>query len=384
MLFFCRKRRKLGSKPNTMKKIFHSKSIIALAILWFHFLPGLSAQAGWERTAKQLLAEAVASEQCVGIAAGFITRDGSYWMDGAGLRDQKNEASFTTRTLTRIASISKSMTAVAVLQLYEQGLLDLDAPIQTYLPDFPKKAAGEITIRHLLQHSSGIDAYRSNRERENKQHYEDLEAAVRIFQDRDLVHRPGTDFHYTTYGYVLLGLIIERVSGLTYPAYMRRHIWQPAGMEYTGVEVAGEQISEKSALYHLRSGKKLKSVTPTDLSDRIPGGGIYSTVSDLLKFGKALLSGQLIQPDTRALMWQDPALKGEGNGYGMGWYLYSDNPALGPVFGHNGAQTGASTFLMLLPEQETAIAVLSNTSGAMQTVSDITVRLLEVVKQAIE
>lgn len=280
-------------------------------------------------------------------------------------------------TTTRIASITKPMTAVAILQLYEQNKIDLDLPIQRYLPNFPQKKAGDITIRQLLSHSSGIGGYQSDRERENTTHYADLQAALDRFQDRELLARPGTEFNYSTYNYVLLGRIIEQVSGMSYEEYLKTHIWGPAGMTQTGIENDEQTYPDQSALYHKNSNGKIKSAKRTNLSDRIPGGGVYSNVPDMLKFGDALLGYALLKETTLQEMWKDPGLKTMGNGYGLGWYLYGENPKYGKVFGHNGTQTGASTFLMLLPEQKTTIIVLSNTSGAIQEVTDITIRLFD-------
>lgn len=369
-------------KSDRMKVKGRKHCIFTLIIFWMYSSTALFAQAEFKAKALHLLTEAVDQGKCAGIAAGFSVQSEINWMDGAGEQVLKSGNGFKQQTLTRIASITKSMTAVAVLQLYEQGKVDLDATIQAYIDDFPQKSEGDITVRQLLQHSSGIDGYQSGRERENKVYYNNLEEAIRIFRDRDLVHQPGAAFHYTTYGYVVLGRLIERVSGMSYENYLQKNIWEPAAMTNTGVEIAGRKYENKSALYHLRSGRKLKSVKPTDLSDRVPGGGVYSTVEDLLKFGQALLEGKLLDSSTLELMWQDSGLKREGNAYGMGWYLYGENPHYGPVYGHNGAQTGASTFLMLLPEQQTTIVVLSNTSGAMQTVTDITLKLFDLAAAA--
>lgn len=369
-------------KFDKMKVERHMGYIFALIIFWMYFPSALFSQTEFKIKAQQLLTEAVDQGKCAGIAAGFSIQDEISWMGSAGEQALKSGNEFKPQTLTRIASITKTMTAVAVLQLYEQGKIDLDAVIQTYIPNFPPPSEGDITVRHLLQHSSGIDGYQSDRERENKVHYASLEEAMQLFQDRDLAHRPGQAFHYTSYGYVVLGVIIERISEMSYQNYLQKYIWEPAAMTNTGIEMAGREYENKSALHHLKSGRKLKSAKPTDLSDRVPGGGVYSTVEDLLKFGQALLAGKLLQSRTLELMWQDPGLKQEGNAYGMGWYLYGENPHYGPVYGHNGAQTGASTFLMLLPEQQTTIAVLSNTSGAMQTVTDITIKLFDLAAAA--
>ena len=113
------------------------------------------------------------------------------------------------------------MTAIALLQLYEAGQLDLDIPIQEYLSDFPVKPEGAITTRHLLNHSSGIAAYKNESEIENQVEYQSLQEAIDLFKNRALVATPGTAFNYTTYGYVVLGRIIEQVSDVTGPRFFR-------------------------------------------------------------------------------------------------------------------------------------------------------------------
>jgi len=354
------------------------------AILVFAWLMPVAAQettypaSEGNTYARDLLEKAVSEQEVIGIAAGISINGALKWQDGAGFSDLQNNLVFEASTLTRIASITKPMTAIAIMQLFEQGKLDLEAPIQTYLPAFPVKQEGKMTIRQLLQHASGLGGYKSDKEQENEKNYPSLADAVAIFQDRDLISEPGKAFNYTTYGYVVLGLIIEKVSGQSYEAYLQTNIWDKAGMAHTGIEYADKRIPSQATTYHKNSKGKIKEVKPTNLSDRIPGGGVYSCVTDLLKFGDAVLNNSLISARTLNLMLEDPQLKKEGNAYGFGWYLYGENPKYGNVFGHNGAQTGASTFLMLLPDQKTAIAVLSNTSGAMQRVSDIAVKLFDV------
>lgn len=338
----------------------------------------------FESKAYDLIDKAVKDDECVGIAAGFSINGEIKWCDAAGFRNADSKIAFDTATITRIASITKTMTAVAIMQLYEQGKLRLDEPIQTYLPNFPKKKEGEITIRNLLEHSSGIDGYKNAKEQENKIYYPTLSDAVSIFKDRDLVAAPGKTFHYSTYGYVLLGLIIEKVSGMRFASYLKANIWERAQMSKTGIESGDNVLANKSSLYHKNSRGKISAADITDLSDRVPGGGVYSTVTDSLKFGDAVLNSTLIKESTFKMMVENSNLKKEGNGYGLGWYLYGKNPDYGYVYGHNGSQTGASTFLMLLPEYKTTVVVLSNTSGAMQTVTDITIRLFDIAGEVNE
>lgn len=357
------------------------KKIIIIGIL-FQTINLFGQEKNFQTKAGELIQNAVNENQTIGIVAGFCINGEIKWQQATGYSDLKNKIAFDTSTITRIASITKPMTAVAIMQLYEQDKLSLDEPIQTYLPTFPKKKEGDITIRHLLQHSSGIDGYKNNREQENETNYANLEDAVTIFKDRDLITSPGEAFNYTTYGYVVLGLIIEKVSGMSYESYLQANIWDKAQMTNTGIEYFDKVIPNKSMIYHKDSKGRIKEVKQTNLSDRIPGGGVYSTVTDMLKFGDAILNNTLLKESTFKMMTEDPKLKTQGNGYGFGWYLYGENPNYGNVYGHNGTQTGASTFLMLLPKQKTTIVVMSNTSGAIQMVTDITIKLFDIAAEA--
>jgi CubicO group peptidase (beta-lactamase class C family) len=334
-----------------------------------------SAAIGDTALASSLVSEAIANNQSVGMAAGF-SRDGKVvWTKGEGWRDEKSMIPFTPDTPTRIASLAKPMTAVAIMQLVESGKIDLELPLTTYIPELQNTPLAMVTTRQVLNHSSGIAPYANAREQENRKDYQTLEQAMAIFQHRPLLAEPGTAFNYSTYGYVILGYLIEKVSGLSYADYMQTNIWTVAGMNDTRVEKAG--LTDQSKLYHKKSNGKIKVAKSTNVSDRIPGGGITSTLQDLLKFSIAILEDRLIKKSTLDLMLKDSALKKEGNPYGLGWYLYGKNPDHGLVVGHTGTQTGASTLLLLLPEQAVSIAVISNTSGVIDTVFDTAVKLFD-------
>lgn len=335
----------------------------------------------YQQTADDLLTQVIENKHCVGITAGF-NRDGVVkWTGGAGRSGLSKQNDFGPATLTRTASIAKPMTAVAILQLYEQGKIDLDQPIRQYLPHFPQKAKGDITVRHLLTHSSGVGGYQK-KEARNTNYYATLTDAAAVFQGRPLQFAPGSSFQYTSYGYVLLGLIIEQASGMSYGEYMQQNIWTPAGMTHTGIEVATQAYPHKSKPYHRSDRGKIKDAKSVDLSNRIPGGGIYSTVDDLLKFGNALLSHSLIKAETLDMMTQNTGLKKEGSPYGMGCYLYAGPPEPQDVFGHTGGQLGCSAMMLLIPKWESTIVVLSNTSGALQEVSNTAMQLLALAKTA--
>lgn len=352
----------------------------------FFAVSGFSQQTNVENKITQLLNEAIAQNKCVGISAGFSTGETTQTAE-AGLRDIEKNLPFSANTPSRTASITKPMTAIAIMQLVEQGKIDLDAPIQTYIADFPIKEEGEITVRHLLSHASGIGGYKSGKERNNKKDYATLTDATDLFKDRKLLANPGEAFNYTSYGYTVLGLVIEQVSGMSFEDYLRKNIWEKADMQNTQIEYNNQSYDEKSALYHRSKKGKIKKEKRTNLTDRIPGGGVISTVEDLLKFGDAVLNNSLISSETIAKMSIDTGLKKEGNPYGFGWYLYSEtfgslDSKYSNSFGHTGGQIGTSALLLLLPDQNTSIVVMSNTSGALQEAFNISAQIIGITAKS--
>lgn len=330
------------------------------------------------KKADELLIDMVSKKGSVGIAAGYSINGEIKWSNSAGYSCLATATPFQATTLTRIASIAKPMTAVAIMQLVEQGLIDLDTPISTYLPQYPKKEKGEITTRQLLAHTSGISQYLNTREIENTRNFSNMEEAMRVFVDRPLLFEPGTRYYYTSYGYVVLGRLIEEVSGQTYEAYMKDHIWDRANMKNTGVEYIDQVYESKSCLYHKK--KKTKTAKQNDLSNRIPAGGFYSTLQDMLHFGNALLAGELIEAGSLEIMIQQQFVQ-EGNQYGLGWFFYAPKPHDNLVIGHSGEQTGCASQLMLIPNSQTVVVVLSNTSGTWKDVVTLSSELIQLSEQ---
>jgi CubicO group peptidase (beta-lactamase class C family) len=339
-----------------------------------------SKDEGYQK-AEKLLQETVVDKRFKGVVAGFSMQDKANWQSAAGYADEENDIKFTTDTRTRIASIVKSFTALAIMQLYEKGLLDLDKPIQQYIPDYPKKDKGVITVRQLLNHSSGVSAYKSHKETETTKNYETLEEAMSVFQDRPLLHVPGATYSYTTYGYVVLGSVIEKITGMSYEDYIQKNILDIAGMSNTGVEKYGEVYTNKSVLYHSKKKGKIIVGKVNNLSNRLPAGGYYSTIGDLLSFGQAILDHKFVKESTLELMLTNNGLKKEGNPYGFGWYLYGGKENPGGVFGHSGAQTGVSAQFLIIPKRKSVSVVLANTSGEWEHAFGLTAQLSNLTKE---
>ena len=310
----------------------------------------------------------------IGGAAGYSVNGVTLWQKSLGMSDEYQNKIFTSTTLTRIASIAKPMTAIAIMQLVDKGLLQLDSPITDYIPNVSFEDNSSITLRHLLAHRSGIDAYKKVKEMENTKEYEQLSDVLHVFKNRDLKFEPGTDYFYTSYGYVVLGVIIEEVSGLTFEEYMIKNVWRPIAMNDTGVEHFDENYENKSQLYHHHNGKSKKR-KQNNLSNRIPAGGLYSTLEDLLKFGNAILQNKLISETSLAEMVKIQSPRDDGNPYGLGWFLYGPHPHENLLIGHSGEQTGCSAQIFINRKRGSVVVTLTNTSRRWPEVMEFIARL---------
>ncbi len=332
-------------------------------------------------TSNALLDTLVKEGFVVGASGSYSVNGEVTWEAATGYADKDKKQVFTLDTEVRTASIAKSMTAIAVMQLVEQGLIDIDLPIDRYLPEFVQKQKTKITTKHLLAHTSGMAAYKNDKEADNKNNYWTLLDAYAVFKDRKLRFEPGTQFYYTSYGYVVLGILIEKVSGLSYETYMQTNIWDKANMTNTGIEKTDLKREHATVLYHRDRKGKIKEAKTINLSNRTPAGGFYSTTNDLIKFGNALINNTLVISNTFKLMGQHHSLEKVNNGYGFGFYLYGGEQKEASIIGHNGAQRGTSTQLFVIPSLNTVIVVVANTSGAIREVTTVAGKLIDISQQ---
>lgn len=278
------------------------------------------------------------------------------WSKGYGKADMENDALAKPNTVYRLASVSKSITAVAIMQLVEQGKIDLDAPIQKYVPSFPEKKY-PITTRQLLGHLSGVRHYIGEDEF-NMIPYKSLTEGLEIFKNDTLMHKPGEKLTYTTYGYVLLGVIVEAASGMSFIDYLKENIFKRAGMTQTYADEPTEIIPQRARFYDIIDGR-LYNARYINSSFRWPGGGLLSTAEDLVRLAVALQHGQLVKQTTLQQMTTPlKTLDGKMTNYGLGWILgLSQHPE---VIWHGGIQPGATTSLAMIPGKDVSLCVLTN------------------------
>lgn len=284
-----------------------------------------------------------------------------------GLADVENSVPAKATTIYRIASVSKAITAVAAMQLAEKGRIDLDAPIQKYVPAFPVKAS-PISTRQLLAHLSGVRHYKPG-EGERTEHYETLTDALSIFKDDPLEHEPGARFTYSTYGYTLVGAIIEGASGMTFSDYLREHVFKPAGMQNTRPDNVNALIPNRARGYrpavYARFDGNFRNGQLMDSSYKLPGGGLVSTAEDMARFAIAVESGVLLRQETLDQMSKSQKTRdGAETGYGYGWYIGNREGKWSEgSISHGGVQSGFTADLWILPRKRFAVVILTNLEG---------------------
>jgi D-alanyl-D-alanine carboxypeptidase len=287
----------------------------------------------------------------------LVARHGKVLLQDAwGHADRKAGVANTPATRFRIGSMNKMFTAVATLQLVEAHKLALDDPIGKHLRDYPnKEVAAKVTVRHLLTHTGGTGDIFGPEFEEHRLTLREHRDYLKLYGSRGLTHEPGTRFEYSNYGFVLLGALIEHVSGGSYDDYVGDHVFRRAGMRSTGALPESVNVP-KRAVGYMRSSPSGGAWVPN--TDTLPwrgtaAGGGYSTVGDLLRFAQALRSGRLISEATLA-----KATRPHQQQYGYGFDVQGQGPLRS--YGHGGGAPGMNGELRVFPELGYVLVGLSN------------------------
>lgn len=340
----------------------------ALMLALFAWLPARPQQAALAPATvagiERAITEEMSRQRIPGLSVAVATADEVRWTEGYGHSDLENFVPAKAATVYRLASISKPITAVAVMQLHQEGKLDLDAPIRKYVTGFPEKK-WPVTARHLLGHLGGVRHYRGD-EIASTRRYRSVTEALHIFKDDPLLHEPGTRFLYTTYGYNLLGAAVESIAGKPFMVYLKEKVFGPAGMGHIRDDDALVLIPNRAQGYRKNGLGVLENSILADVSNKIPGGGLCSTAEDLARFAVAVRTGKLLQGDLVAQMWSRQKTRdGAETTYGLGWSVSTRNGE--KEVAHGGGQPRVSTYLYLRPERRCAVALMSNLEGARLT-----------------
>jgi serine beta-lactamase-like protein LACTB, mitochondrial len=317
-------------------------------------------------SAARARARAIACEKLAPNIPGFalaVAVDGQIvWSEAFGYADLETKRPTTPATQFRIGSVSKSLTADAVAQLYERGRLDLDAPIQRYVPTFPDKGA-VITTRLLGGHLAGIRHYRGSEFTLN-QRFPTVTAGLAIFQNDSLVAPPGTRFSYSTYGFNLISAAVEGASGEQFLSYMNSHVFKPLKMTSTAPDKNDSLIPNRTRFYDRTATGEFVLAPTVDNSYKWAGGGFVSTAEDLVRFGSAHLApGHLKAATLELLFTPQHTTSGDATPYGIGWFIATDTLGHRYVY-HGGGSVGGTTAFGVDRDSRVVIALVTNLTDA--------------------
>ena len=340
---------------------FGTGAALFLALSW---TPAATAQADTALTARM---DAVLAEHFTADAPGGVVLvaqgDRILYERALGMADVAANKPLTTASQFRIGSITKQFTAVAILQLADQGKLKLTDEIQRYV-DFPRKDH-PITIEHLLTHTSGIPNFTDLPTYSPEAFAEpvSLEAEIKMFRDLPLEFKPGTKWNYSNSGYILLTAIMEKVSGRSWSDHVAEHLLRPAGMASSSAALDDNYLAHEPGLGYQPEGESWVPALPVSLTWPRGAGSIRSTVEDLWKWNTAVQKGDLLPAQFRDQAFTSFVLANDtACGYGYGWMF--QNVQGSPTREHSGGINGATSNMIYLPKEDILVVVLVNRESA--------------------
>ncbi len=308
----------------------------------------------------------------------LLAKDGKSIFTGAyGMADREKKIPNTVNTKFRIGSMNKMFTAVSILQLVQAGKISLSDPVGKYLTDYPNKdVATKVTIQQLLTHTGGTGDFFGPQFESHRLELKTLQDYLKLDGERAPEFEPGSRWEYSNYGFLMLGVVVERVSGKSYYDYVSENIYKPVGMASTGSLPEDQNVPDRSIGYTQSPGKSLQPNTDTLPYRGTSAGGGYSTVEDFLRFANALTNHKLLNAQNTELLTTGKVDTPRGDKYAFG---FMDNGAGTAMrhFGHGGGAPGMNGDLQIFPQSGYVIVVLSNLDPpAASRVSDFIVNRL--------
>ncbi|MBF9238468.1 serine hydrolase [Hymenobacter sp. BT683] len=354
-----------------MKMLFHSAACTGL--LFLGLLAPAQSQAQSAASAPKAAASATTQQQLDAYVqqfqqAGFfngsalVAEKGKVLLQkGYGLANREQQVLNGPDTKFRIGSLTKQFTAALVLQLVEKGQLRLDGKVSDYLPTYPQPAGSQITLHHLLSHTAGLPDYTAlpNFGPDIMRTHQEPAQLVALFAALPLQFVPGAQFQYSNSGYVLLGAIIEKVTGKPYAQVFQENIARPLKMKSTAYD-ALEPADRRRAAGYQATAKGLVNTSPLDMTVPYAAGAITSTVADMYRWNQALNGTKVLSAASKKLLFTPVK-----DNYAYGWMVM--NAKMGPetigLQEHNGGINGFKSYMVRVPQSQQLIILLDNHSG---------------------
>lgn len=329
--------------------------------------PAVSSRAGLVARLDSIARDFLTASPAAGMTIAVVSRGDTLLLEGYGERDRERHLAADANTVYRIASITKQFTAAAVMRLVERGVLKLEAPITTYLPQYPQWSS--VTVRQLLTHTSGIKSYTSVPEW-RKRWADDLTPAqlVAFVETAPFDFAPGSSWQYNNTGYVLLGMLLEKVTKQPYAALVAREFFTPLEMR-SARYCPSRPVDARFAVGYDEEAGKYQPTQYLSMTHPYAAGGLCMSVPDYLRWQSALYANRIVSARSLTLMAGPETLtvgdrRGTTTGYGMG--LGRGNVGSHPTIQHGGSINGFSTQQYWFPKDSLSIVAFINTSGAEQ------------------
>lgn len=342
-------------------------------LLASHRVVGKDEQLSGMLRADQLLQQLIDNKRVPGLAISVRKNNQVYFLKGYGFSNVEQQIPVHPQeTIFRVASVSKPIAATALAVMVGEGQIDLDASFYKYIPYYPIKKY-DFTIRQLAGHTAGIRGYKGIEYGLNIPM--GIKESLKIFKDDPLVYKPGTQYLYTSYDWVLISMAIEEISGVPFAEYVQEKVLTPFGLKNTLPEVPGEDIPNLSSFYS-RGKSGFREAIPVDNRYKLAGGGYLSTADDIANFGQAFLDpAEAVVPDMSQFLAAS-VIGGNSTYYGLGWEVSEDK--LGrPYFGHIGNGVGGYAVFYVYPKENMVFSILANcTNPRIQETLEEVVSLL--------
>ena len=295
-----------------------------------------------------------------GIAMYIETNGKTIYNKGFGLADTEHKKSIHTKTNFRLASVSKQFTAMCILLLEDDQKLSLDDPISKFFPELPAELSRKILLRHLITHTSGILDYEEIMDNSSSKQLLDIDVLNILKTQNKTYFNPGTEFRYSNSAYALLALIVERVSGQSFPEFMKERVFKPLKMKNALVYNSEVKIPNRSMGFARDKGKNLYANDQSSTSAIKGDGGVYCSLSDYKKWTHGIWNNSLVNMPSVLSRLNISIKEVTGSYYGPGWFYFDKGI---PALFHSGSTCGFSTYAINIPEQKTSIVYFSNIAG---------------------
>lgn len=309
--------------------------------------------------ADALLNELVNQKKVPCLSITVLKQGKTILQNGYGYADLENQTPVDpSKTLFRVASVSKPIAATALAQMLVDGLIDLDASFYEYVPYYPKKK-WDFTIRQLASHTAGIRGYQGVEYGLN--HPFTIKEGIIIFKDDALIFEPGRGYLYNSFDWVLVSLAMQEASGVPFEEYVKQKVLQPVGLENTFAPVVSGDLQNQNNLSAFYSKNQLgfRLAIPVNNFYKLAGGGYLSTSADIAKLGQGYLDGDILPEEIRSQFLTSQTIEGKPTYYGLGWQVSEDQKGR-PFYGHIGNGVGGYSNFFVYPEERMVFAILVN------------------------